>query len=622
MSKLFKKLTVLLLVLVLAFGTAACSGGGGDDSGEKPDYITNDKTNYSNISVSDTDLVKNGGTEYKVVYPAGNKPNMLETCISELTLFFEQATGISLNVIDDSDATWSSTAKYISLGETSLVTDSGVTLDKSDMKQTSYSVKTKGNTVFLRGGDYYGVLNAVYRFLHEQFNYECYAADEIVLDEGVTDEKLLNFDVKVVKDITWHVTGSGELRNNTMLTRRLGMNNESDFLISIGEFFHNFLDVVNPDDLTDEQKEKWISPDGSQVCMSRDLEGLAAYVIPQFEAAFLANPEAYAVGFTQEDDHEVCGCESCQTVYAKYGAKSAAEILFLNYVCEKMESFWETNFPGQEKYIYFFAYQSSEAAPAVKNAAGEYEPTYPEMKCHDRIYVQWAPIYAASYHSYETSYNQARYAETCEAWGALTDNLMFWTYSFYYKENVWPYYDFSDMRDTFAYCAARGEYMFDEEQSGSAVWTDFTRLKIYLKSKLGFDTECDLNAYTDAFFENYYKQAAGSMKKMFDSYSTHYSYIIQKYNIRGQGGQLDINDIKYWPSELVDYWLECFNQAYKDIEPLRTTDYEAYTLLEYRICLDTISIRYLAEQIHNNSSVYVGNGNSLSKDASRFGITI
>ncbi len=622
------KIKRLLTILMVVFMIPVFSGWSTNNIYEEADGL-----NYSYVSETEIDLVKDGLTDYTVIYPEGNDEPALNMAISELQVFFAQATGITLSVNTDKDYEWSEDSKVISLGYTTAyeqATEAGNEFDTENMKPTSYLLKTIGNTVFCVGGDMYGTLSAVYRFLNEQFHWETFAADEIVIDEGVKNEKLLEYDIKAVKDITWHVGGNGILRNNKTLEKRLGYNGENDFVISLYENWHNTLSVVNPNDPN--VKDEWISDAGNQVCMMRDPVGLANHVIPQMQKAFLANPHGYAVGFSQEDIAVACKCDTCKSVVARYGGKDAATyILFFNLLLEgqgevgdedyvpSLSDWLDETFPGQEKGIYFFAYQATTSPPVKKVSSGVYEPIDNAVVCHPKIYVQYAPIYAASYHAYDTDANKSPYYEDLQGWAILTKNLMYWNYSFYYTNAGYPYFDFHDMVETMQYCDSTGaEYLFDEENSGSAQWGDFNNLKVYLKGKLGWDTSADVEMLTEKFMRNYYKQASDTMIEFFKSYSTHYSYIIENEGLRGQGAVLDIAEAELWPKELMDKWCLMFDQMYEDIEYLKDVDYALWSKLEQRICLESIQIRYLSQSVHG-SCVYKGNGNTLEQDALRFG---
>ena len=621
MKKLYKFLAIGLSAIV-AFGAAACGNKNGTEE---------QKTAETQITETDNYLVKDGKSDYIIVYPKETQTNMINVSLSELTLFFEQATGVVLTAKSDADEDlfWSKSAKYISLGETEILTASGVAKDddRAALKLTGYTIKNAGDSVFLVGGGENGVLNAVYRFLREEFHFECYAADEIALDKNVKERKLLNFNgYTEVPDIMFHAAAQNETMLNQIYSRRLGMVQLSDWIIELGgAFCHNVLLTI-PKATYQAEHANWFSPSGTQLCFTRDREGLAHEFLKKIIEVLEKNPGGYALPITQMDDGGWCDCPECQACAVKYGADSASQILFMNYLWDILEDWLKVNMPEREVYLYMFAYQSNTEPPKEDENGNIPE----EMILRDNIYVQYAPIYAAGYQSYDYKNPEASdnssFDNMFKGWQKITNHIMAWTYSFYYKgtTGMYPYFDFSDMKETFTYLANNGvDYLFDEDHSGSArVWSDFSRLKLYLRSKLAWDTNADLMKYTDAFFANYYKSASTTMRQLFDEYSSHFAMLIAENNLRGQGGVLDINEQKFWPKGLLDRWMRMFDKAFSDIEYLKESDPALYDTLERRIRLDSISLRYLCETLYGaDTNVYVGNGNSIIDDLHDFGIS-
>ena len=105
MSKKMRIIALLLTVLII-FSFSACG-----DNGDR---------NADGITETDVYLVKDGKTDYVIVYPSETKTELITTSINELKLFFEQATGITIDAKPDNadGVVWSNTAKYISLGDT------------------------------------------------------------------------------------------------------------------------------------------------------------------------------------------------------------------------------------------------------------------------------------------------------------------------------------------------------------------------------------------------------------------------------------------------------------------------------------------------------------------------
>ena len=606
-----KFLSILLLIAISAcamLSGVACGGkGGNEDDGPK-------ETEFK--------LVSEGASDYAIVYPASETSAIIETAVDELQYFFEEATGVKLPTLPDTGLTHGKDKSYLSVGTTALLAGAGLS-DRSMLTPNGYRIETVDRSVYLVGGGVYGALNAVYEFLRQQFGYECYAPDEIALARGVRDANLLDLSVSKNPDIEWRAAGAGEMMQDTQYTRRLMMNMQSDYIIEMGgSFYHNFFGTVNPEDQALKTAHPtWFSPNNNQVCLSRDPEGLADYVFEKMKAAILAFPDAYALGFTQQDDGGWCTCGECAKNRETYGTDSATQILFMNICGRKLKEWLAEEGIDREVYLYMFAYQATTSAPATLNPqTGKYEPNAPELVLEDNVLVQYAPIYADSYHSYDKPRNKL-YDDTMQAWSCLTKNFMFWSYSYYYQERDVPYFDFYDLKETFDYYKNHNVmYLFDEDTNGIAKWCDWSRYKAFLRTKLGWDTECDVSALTDAFFTNYYKDAAETMRELFDQYSAYYSMIIEEYDLGGRGSNgEEVDRAELWPKSLMDQWLRLIEKAYDDIEYLKPIDPQLWQTLYDRICLDSINFRYLSEHFYFDS-VYVGDGNTLEQDIVKFGM--
>ena len=96
-----KKLFLCLLAIVLgagAFLTGCSDGNTGGQSERKYDTV-----HRLDSTVGTHDLVKDGATDYRIVIPA-SATSWQTTAAAELTTFFKQATGITLETITDDPA--------------------------------------------------------------------------------------------------------------------------------------------------------------------------------------------------------------------------------------------------------------------------------------------------------------------------------------------------------------------------------------------------------------------------------------------------------------------------------------------------------------------------------------
>ena len=190
-----KKFLIWILAVVLCFGMVGCKKGNGtdtppdgDDPGnsvvtpggttDKP-FAPDESTRYEggthirNMTVREGEyLVRDGKTEYKIVYPAAATDNE-NLAVSELQTYFEAATGIVLSTVPDTGLTYAADAKYISVGAATVLDGAEIEFDETLLKQTGVRVVTKGNTIFLAGAHDYGTLYAAYEFCPTRSTGKC-----------------------------------------------------------------------------------------------------------------------------------------------------------------------------------------------------------------------------------------------------------------------------------------------------------------------------------------------------------------------------------------------------------------------------------------------------------------
>ena len=163
-----------------------------------PDMVVSsdkyDTTHVYEAQLSDKDLVKDGKSEYAIVYPENNQNEWVDLAVEELQNFFYQATGIMLPVMKDSEAKNAGRNKVLSLDSTVYVTEENKE-QAGVLNDSGFIIRTEGDAVIILGNGNYGTLYGVYEFLHIQFGYKIYAIDEIVIETGVDNKKLYDFNV-------------------------------------------------------------------------------------------------------------------------------------------------------------------------------------------------------------------------------------------------------------------------------------------------------------------------------------------------------------------------------------------------------------------------------------------
>lgn len=151
-----KKIISCMLASITCLSFVACNPDNSSSSSEiddpKPEY-----TSY---------LFLNGGkSEYSLLLPA--EPSNAEMMsASELNTFLSQSVGITLPIVYEG-TTSATPDKFISIGKTEALENSGVTVNYAELLTSGYVVKTVQDDVYIAGGNP-GVVYGAYEFLEQE----------------------------------------------------------------------------------------------------------------------------------------------------------------------------------------------------------------------------------------------------------------------------------------------------------------------------------------------------------------------------------------------------------------------------------------------------------------------
>ena len=632
MIKISKKVRLIAIIVasVIALSTISffvirCSIKGKDD-GDKV-RGTHERT----VAETDTDLIKDGKTDYVIVTAKDENDEAVIFAVDELRQNFFEATGVYLEREVDENVTYTASTKVLSVGETSLLKTAGVTYDKTELGHDGYVVQTKGNSVFMVGGSGEGTLYAVYGWLKEQFEYAYFAIDEVFIQKGLTNEKLLNVSLKEKPDFYYRMSNNGEAWFNTAVARRARFNPPGNLWIEFegtvnGETsspaYHTSFNIVSPD-LYLEDHPNWYSSDKTQLCLSRDPEGLAKVVVERIKKELAENPNTNILTFTQQDHNTWCTCDKCTESLNKYGTNSAVYILFMNRIANEIIPWVEATYPGREVLLAMFAYQQSEEAP-VKKKGNKYVPMDESLRLHDNVALFYCPIYAEYYYDFNAEQN-INVAETLNKWGVLAKNIFTWIYGANFQLYLAPYNNFNSMQNNYRFLYDRGaKYIFDQHQYNQIAGTDWYRLKAYLSSNLQWQIDQNQEELIDKFFTNYFKDAGSSMKKLFDEEQTWFAYLASEQGYTGKVSYVESTLLlqEYWPRGILERWIGIIDEAYKKIEHYKDSNPALYETLKDRITLESLTFRFMQIEIYGllYASQLTQLKNSFINDCTELGI--
>ena len=528
-------------------------------------------------SKSGKPFVRNGQTTYKLVIP--DSPSIqISIARDEFVHFFKIATGIDIKTVSDKNLTFNKDDTYISIGQTNLLKTSGLNIDLLSLTNDGCRIITKNNTIFIVGGSDYGTLNSVYDFLHIYFRYEQYSPDIYEIDKNVKNLVLYNFNVTDIPDITHRaqnygflVPGNGDYDQANYGYRMRGTKSRGFYFMPVYRELNNYsspsklstnTDTYVPFDVYSATNPLWFSNNSTakdpQLCYTAhgdkaQLDALIDLVVKKIQNSMVhftpdLYPEMNVITFTMEDNHNTCSCEACKEHERKYGAPSAALITFVNEVGRQIDA-WQ-KLPENKAYyrekfqIIYFAYNAFVDAPVniqeSKNGM-TYSPSYQDVVLEPNTGVYLAIIDRGDFQFdffnnpiHDGGVNgKMGIKETIDSWGCLTDSIYLWLYQTNFT--LYPYFF-----DTFSfynqpmynYISSKGLKMFfaqgqDTSASGET-GTNFNNLKVYLHSKLSWDSTLDQSTLIDRYFKAMYGEAYQEMWKYFGLLRGYYAQMLEK----------------------------------------------------------------------------------------------
>lgn len=600
-----KKGIASLLAVMIALGTLA--GCRNDESTQKPLGAENGFAFDSSQAVeySSTVLAENGKSDYSIVI-AQEPSKYIQFAASELQTLFREATGAELPVIRDENIQYSEQSKYISVGSNLLQQSGGVSCDYAIFKESGARLITKGNCVFLTGATDEGALYAVYDFLKILFDYEFYDVDAYTLThkEKVDLPKL---DLHDIPDIDYRMYGDclqydavgGTVQHAFRLRYKVyGQGyaldgHAAEVILPMSEYY-----AAHPDWYSDEEAAFGATM-LRQLCYTN--EEMTAQFIENVKKILTEKPDTDAISLGQADINIWCHCPSCTEAMQKYGngntnMGAVTQTLFVNKVVKAVDEWLAAEYPGRNMSYMILAYHQTEIPPSHKDENGRYVPNAPEMVLPDNVIVQYASIYTDRNLAFRDNPSEC---EKIKLWSACSNNLQIYEYPAHYTHVCLPYDGLHVFADNIRFANELGfssYYMqgnFNTESSG------FTPLKIYVASKLMWDSSLDPMALAYDYIDHCYGDAAPYMREYFDLLRSRIAYLRSEYDYCSSVFEAGVTTTN-WPLATMESYQKLFDQAYDAIDYLKTSDPDRYEVLFRKIMIEEMFIRYIKCSLYLN----------------------
>lgn len=626
-----KKLISLVLILILALSAAAC----GPHIAEPPTPGPPDKKpNDNQIIIEDTDMVMfdNKTTDYKIVLPASPTASD-KKAEEELKLFFCEATGITLDTLSDEELTFSESDRYISIGGTTLLTEAGITPDKTKLGRDGYLIKTVGNTVFMTGATGNGTVFSVYRFLSAMFGYRYYAKDEISLEKKDRGN-LKDFDVIERPSIdsrnidVYELYTDEEYLTRMRLTPAMGRNydyfTQGWSTLNDQSMAHQIL----PYDVYKDREgcEDWYSGD----FFNGQLNITKAYYDETMFNEFVNNLINNYIAIETDSKYFMLGINDNNKNwrmepnigdYDKYKA-SGVMARFINKVSDKVQEWIDLNDPDREIYLVMFAYVYTAEPPVIYDSnSNTYKPIDESVVLNDNVMVRIAPIRSQNSYPHTDSKVNPEAAMAFAGWGAVAKNLAVWDYGTNFSAYLAPYPDWGTLQENFLMYREKGVQDILTQLPAHTAGTSLHDYKIFMRSELMWNVDADFRTLHNDFFANYYRQAAPAMQEYFDYLVTVFANKDSLY--KGQLYYTGIYTSSYWDYENILQMERLIGKAKDAIEAVKDTDPVAYAKVSARLREESLFYQFVLVEAF--SQYYGANTveamiNSFETDAAEAGL--
>lgn len=587
----------------------------------KPNYKTGGTTTEPTEQTdpyTDTYLVQDGKSDYVIVIPENASDDII-FAKNDLINFFAEATGIVLPARTDTGLTFDETAKYLSIGNTTIFQGSGVSADREELGQDGLRLVTKGDTVIMAGGSDKGAMYAMYEFLERTFNLEVYAEDEWYIDTNVQNIRLKEFNVTEIPSFERRSVGLFPFSVSEVFRNRMRQELYNDGWIL---WSHSHFKILPPETYQDAHPE-WYKD--NQLCLYIDemRQEFTKNVIELIKA----NPNYQYIMLGQEDYNTFCITDENREEVEKY-RESGAMMHFINKVADDVQAYLDEYEPGRIVYLGTFGYHKTQYAPVKLNENGEYEPIDETVIPRPNVYIMVAPIYAANNYNYYHEVNQD-VQEILKGWKAVAQGQMFtWIYNKIFGQYFIPFHNFSTLVQNYEILYDLGSRFVYHQGNKETPTGGLNELMSYVEAKLMWNHHQDPYKLAYDFIDHYYKDAAPFLKEYFDLIRFNYAMWEQLYDFKAYNNGSRASEIfstKYWTRDLLDQFNEIFNNALSSVEHYQETNPELYNKLVLRIKKEKLTVDYLYlsfyfdEFDYDTASVMI---NDFERTCSKLGIEV
>ena len=429
----------------------------------------------------------------------------------ELQRFVEEICGVRLTIHTDGRPV---DGPMILLGGSPALRSIAPDVDRSDLGDEGYILRTVGPHLILFGGRKRGSLYAVYGLLEDHLGCRWFTStlscipkrSEIVLD-GLDERRM---PVLEYRDpyVTEAFDGTWSARNRMNASAAHLEPKHGGRTVYAG-FVHTFNSLVPPEEYFDAHPEYFSEINGERTCERAQLcltnPDVLRIATENVRAWLRANPEATIVSVSQNDWHGACTCAACSALAEKEESESGPLLHFVNAVADAIKD----EFPHVA--VDTLAYQYTRKPPKF-------------VRPLPNVIIRLCTIECCFVHPLSTGPcpQNARFREDVVGWHRICDRLYVWDYVTDFRHYLLPFPNLRVIPDNIRFFVAHGvKGIFEEGPYGQAVGTESAGLRSYLMAKCLWDPDCDADAAMDEFLRAVYGPAYGPVRRYYDRLHNH-----------------------------------------------------------------------------------------------------
>ena len=418
-------------------------------------------------------------SDYVIVYPEDASPSVM-TSVGDLQKYIEKACGARL------ETTTVRTSPAIVVDQTKVIVD-GAYNDNDE----SYSIKSDGDDVIIKGSPVRGAMYGCYAFLEKCVGWY-FLTPEVDYIEKTDRVDLSGIDLTSTPPFEYRLNyWTGPLSSESYSAKQQLNGSTYDEKYGRGVNYTGG-GVHTLQALTNGEYDQ-----GSQPCLND--EEIYQTVLGNVMTLLEANPDARIISVSQNDNPNACRCEKCQAVREEEGSESGNVIRFVNRIADDVKA------AGYDKVaIHTLAYYHTVEACKTRP--------------RDNVIVQYCTMFNCFNHAIELgsdcSLSEA-HAEHLAGWSEICSRIWMWDYLGYFANYLYP-------TANYKYSVLCGNVRFYHEHGVSGIFNlygntssvrtgEFSEMRNFLLCEVMKDPYMGEERYyglMDAFLRGYYGEDA------------------------------------------------------------------------------------------------------------------